>query len=114
LQSADWKRFRPRLLIVEATVVNSKEENWQTWEPILIEAKYHKVWFDGLNNFYLREEDIALRDAFRLPPNVFDDFEVAEVISLRRTAESLRQQLVECETGRLSHVQQIAELETMR
>ncbi len=33
LQSADWKRFRPRLLIVEATVVNSREENWQTWEP---------------------------------------------------------------------------------
>jgi hypothetical protein len=50
LQSGDWERFRPRLLIVEATVVNSKEENWQSWEPILIEANYHKVWFDGLNN----------------------------------------------------------------
>ncbi|PZR83406.1 MAG: hypothetical protein DLM68_14355 [Hyphomicrobiales bacterium] len=39
LQSADWERFRPRLLIVEATVGNSKVENWQIWEPILTEAK---------------------------------------------------------------------------
>jgi hypothetical protein len=73
-------------LIVEATVVNSKEENWQTWEPILIEAKYHKVWFDGLNNFYLREEDLDLRHAFRLPPNIHDGFETAEVVELKRLA----------------------------
>jgi FkbM family methyltransferase len=35
-------------LIVEATVINSKEENWQIWESILTEVNYHKVWFDGL------------------------------------------------------------------
>jgi FkbM family methyltransferase len=96
LQSGDWKRFRPRLLIVEATVVNSKEENWQSWEPILIEAKYHKVWFDGLNNFYLREEDLELRHAFRLPPNIFDGFETAEVAGVKRLAfdrEVLGQQI---------------------
>jgi FkbM family methyltransferase len=86
LQSGDWKRFRPRLLIVEATVVNSKEENWHIWEPILIEAEYHKVWFDGLNNFYLREEDLGLRHAFRLPPNIHDGFETAEVVELKRLA----------------------------
>jgi FkbM family methyltransferase len=86
LQSGDWKRFRPRLLVVEATVVNSKEENWHTWEPILIEAEYHKVWFDGLNNFYLREEDLDLRRAFRLPPNIHDAFETAEVVGLKRLA----------------------------
>jgi hypothetical protein len=96
LQSGDWERFRPRLLIVEATVVNSKEENWQIWEPILTEANYHKVWFDGLNNFYLREEDLELRHAFRLPPNINDGFETAELASLKRLApvgEALRQQI---------------------
>lgn len=71
-------------MIVEATVVNSKEENWQTWEPLLIKANYHKVWFDGLNNFYLREEDVERRRAFRLPPNIFDGFETAEVAELKR------------------------------
>jgi FkbM family methyltransferase len=86
LQSGDWNRFRPRLLIVEATAVNSKEENWQNWEPILIEAGYHKVWFDGLNNFYLRGEDLGLRDAFRLPPNIHDGIVTAETMELRRLA----------------------------
>ncbi len=84
LEGGDWERFRPRLLIVEATVVNSREENWQTWEPILIEANYHKVWFDGLNNFYLREEDLKLRHAFRLPPNIYDCFETADLFRLKR------------------------------
>lgn len=96
LQSADWERFRPRLLIVEATAVNSKEENWQIWEPILTAAKYHKVWFDGLNNFYLRDEDLELRHAFRLPPNIHDGFETAELAGLKHLAsyrESLRQQI---------------------
>ncbi|MGH9677191.1 MAG: hypothetical protein ACRD36_08830, partial [Candidatus Acidiferrum sp.] len=74
------------LLIVEATAVNSKEENWQSWEPILIEANYHKVWFDGLNNFYLREEDLKLRSAFRLPPNIHDGIVTAEVMESKRLA----------------------------
>ncbi len=96
LQSADWERFRPRLLIVEATLVNSKEENWQIWEPILTEANYYKVWFDGLNNFYLREEDLELRHAFLLPPNIHDGFETAELVRLKQLAsggEALRQQI---------------------
>src|ERR1700730_11446360 len=93
LQSGDWERFRPRLLIVEATVVNSKEENWQSWEPILTEANYYKVWFDGLNNFYLREEDLELRHAFRLPPNIHDGFETAELARLKWEGEQIGEQI---------------------
>ena len=33
LEGGDWERYRPRLLIVEATAVNSREENWALWEP---------------------------------------------------------------------------------
>jgi FkbM family methyltransferase len=95
LEGADWGRYRPRLLIVEATIVNSQEENSATWERILIEANYTKVWFDGLNNFYLRNEDLALRHSFRLPPNVFDRFETAELVAMRRTAASLQQQVMD-------------------
>ena len=82
-------------MIVEATVVNSTEENWQTWEPILTGINYHKVWFDGLNNFYLREEDLELRHAFRLPPNIFDRFETAEVVQLKSEAAELREEAAE-------------------
>jgi FkbM family methyltransferase len=74
LEGADWRKYRPRVLIVEATRVNDPTENWQEWEPILIAADYQKVWFDALNNFYLRAEDLHLREHFRLPPNLFDLF----------------------------------------
>jgi FkbM family methyltransferase len=97
LEGADWGTYRPRLLIVEAAIVNSQEENSATWERILIEANYHKIWFDGLNNFYLRNEDLALRHSFRLPPNLFDRFETAELVAMRGTAASLQQQVMDRE-----------------
>jgi FkbM family methyltransferase len=117
LQSGNWERFRPRLLIVEATVVNSREENWQTWEPILIAANYHKVWFDGLNNFYLREEDLELRHAFRLPPNIHDRFETAELAlraQLREQIERLTEAVRDSESGRAALRQQIEALFSRR
>jgi FkbM family methyltransferase len=128
LQSGDWKRFRPRLLIVEATVVNSHEENWQTWEPILIKANYHKVWFDGLNNFYLRQEDLHLLHVFRLPPNIHDGFETAELAGLKgmvQDAKATRAALIkqiermtevvrDAESGRAALRQQIEVLFSRR
>ena len=114
LLSGDWETFRPRLLIVEATVVNSREENWQAWEPILIEANYHKVWFDGLNNFYLREEDLELRGAFRLPPNIFDGFETAEATGLRRQSELLTGTIQDLTAARAAQGEQIKALYSRR
>jgi FkbM family methyltransferase len=79
LQSADWQRFRPVLLVIEAVVVNGREETWMNWEPVIISRGYEKVWFDGLNNFYLRSESLHLKEHFRLPPNVFDGFASARL-----------------------------------
>ena len=62
---------------------------------IQISANYHKVWFDGLNNFYLRQEDIGLCHAFRLPSNIFDRFETAEVVRLRNKADALKNEIAE-------------------
>lgn len=72
LESADLNRYRPVLLVIEAVVVNGREETWQGWEHVVVGHGYEKVWFDGLNNYYLRRESIDLKQHFRLPPNVFD------------------------------------------
>jgi len=77
LQSADWQRFRPVLLVIEAVVVNGREETWEQWEHVVTDHGYQKVWFDGLNNYYLRQESLDLRVHFRLPPNVFDGIQLA-------------------------------------
>lgn len=79
LRSADWQRFRPILLVIEAVIVNGRDETWSGWEPVITDNGYEKVWFDGLNNFYLRHESLHLKEHFRLPPNVFDDFVLARL-----------------------------------
>ncbi len=74
LAGADWKRFRPLLVVVEATKPFSAEPCHEAWEPILLAAAYRFVFFDGLNRYYLREDDIHLASLIAVPANVFDRF----------------------------------------
>jgi FkbM family methyltransferase len=64
LEGADWGRFRPRVLLVEATRPNSTEPNWQGWEPLLLAQGYLFAYFDGLNRFYVPREERALLARF--------------------------------------------------
>ena len=74
LAGADWSRFRPRVVVIEATVPKSDEPAHQAWEPILVEAGYRFAMFDGLNRFYAHADEPALLSALAIPANVFDDF----------------------------------------
>ena len=56
----DFRRYRPWILVVEATSPHTGEPMWQSWEPWLIECDYRMVDFDGLNRFYVRSESIEL------------------------------------------------------
>jgi FkbM family methyltransferase len=83
LSGNDWTRFRPIVVLVEATKPLSREPNHAGWEPILLAADYEFVYFDGLNRFYVRKEDAgSMRRHFELPPNVFDEFVTGKVLSL--------------------------------
>lgn len=80
LLGCDFSRFRPWIVVVEATRPNSTEETHGEWEGILLAADYRLVYADGLNRFYLAVEHEDLADAFRYPPNVFDRFETYEKV----------------------------------
>ena len=73
----DFVRFRPWVVVVEATIPNSQEIN-ADWEPMLLAADYRCVFFDGLNRYYIATERESLAGAFATPPNVFDIFMSAE------------------------------------
>ena len=62
----DFKRWRPRVVLVEAIAPGSMQESWQDWEPALLAAGYSFAFFDRLNRFYVAEEEAAL--ATRFPP----------------------------------------------
>lgn len=74
IDGMDFCRFRPWILVIEATRPNSKEEVHHEWEADLTKANYHLAYADGLNRFYVAEEHLELLEAFRYPPNVFDSF----------------------------------------
>lgn len=74
LRGNDWSRFRPWIVLVEATLPMSQVESYDSWEPTLIEADYIFAYADGLNRFYIAKEHADLVAAFKFPPNVFDGF----------------------------------------
>lgn len=84
LQGADFSRFRPWIVVVEATQPNSTDEAHGEWEPLLLAARYCFAYADGLNRFYVAEERADLLPAFAYPPNTFDDF----VLGAQQSAEA--------------------------
>jgi FkbM family methyltransferase len=74
LEGMDFQRFRPWIVVVEATQPNSTDEVHHQWEDLLLAKNYFFVYADGLNRFYLARERAELLPAFRYPPNVFDEF----------------------------------------
>ena len=74
LAGADWSRFRPRVVVIEATVPKSDEPAHEGWEPMLFEVGYRFALFDGLNRFYAHADEPALLQRLATPANVFDNF----------------------------------------
>lgn len=102
LQGAELAVWRPWVVLVEATVVNSAAPNHHVWEDLLLGQRYRFVYADGLNRFYLAEEHAGLEAAFALPPNLFDGFircsELAattEAAALKTQAEALTADLAD-------------------
>jgi FkbM family methyltransferase len=74
IDGADFSRFRPWIIVIEATKPNSTEEIHGEWESTVLSADYDLGYTDGLNRFYVAKERDELRNSLRYPPNVFDEF----------------------------------------
>ena len=100
IEGADWDRFRPTVLIVEATKPNTTTPNWSEWEPLLIENdRYEMVYFDGLNRYYLRREYADLREHFATPPNIFDGFIAHVTVAAQQSLQRLELEVDEARRG---------------
>jgi FkbM family methyltransferase len=107
---ADFDKYRPRILIIEATSPNTQVPSWQEWQPLLEERGYECVYWDGLNRFYARREDDELRKYFVVPANTFDQFRLYATIEAERERDELRQQLIASEQDRAAMLQEILRL----
>ncbi len=91
LEGADFRRFRPRIVLIESTRPKSEEATHHRWEHLLVKDDYRFGTFDGLNRYYVRSEDAEeLIPRLQVPPNVFDDFVPYEY---QREIERLKEEL---------------------
>lgn len=75
LEGHDWGRWRPRVVVVEdGLAADSGQRTHAGWEPLLLAAAYRFAFFDGLNRFYVRQEDAALLPLLQVPANITDEF----------------------------------------
>ncbi|MFA5593564.1 MAG: FkbM family methyltransferase [Micavibrio sp.] len=77
LQGWASHKARPWIIVIESTLPRTQVENYSEWENELLERNYTFVYFDGLNRYYLSEEQKDRARFFNTPPNVFDDFHLS-------------------------------------
>ena len=97
LAGNDWARFRPRVIVVEATYPETPRRRETGIEAMLSGHGYRRAHFDGLNDFYVERDFRGADGAFDLPPNVFDGFAPYQIPELRRHADALETQLANTE-----------------
>jgi FkbM family methyltransferase len=97
LASADWRRHRPRVVLVEA-VDDHGGPSHEEWEPALLLAGYSFGLFDGVNRFYCRDEDAhTLLPRLAAPANVLDNWRPAREVDVQ---DRLQRRLSEVEAAR--------------
>jgi len=102
LSGNDWSRWRPRVVVVEATDPWSYQQTHARWEPQLLAAGYLFASFDGINRFYARSEEPDLLTRLA-PASVLDNF-VSE--NLNRVEGYVRHLEAELK-ARSAHVSQL-------
>jgi FkbM family methyltransferase len=89
LRSLDLKRWRPWVLVIEATAPNINESTADAWEPLVLEAGYSFTLFDGLSRFYVAKEHPELEEALSYPACVLDGYVTAVQVRLERQLAKL-------------------------
>lgn len=102
LRGVDLSVWHPRVIVVEATRPNSQVQSHEAWEPLLLSNGYEFQLFDGLNRFYVRDEDLEeLGPVLSSPANVLDDYVPfpfkSEMDGLRSHAAALEASLAEAQ-----------------
>ncbi|HKV44987.1 MAG TPA: FkbM family methyltransferase [bacterium] len=117
LQGMDFTRFRPWVIVIEATVPTTQSKAYEAWEPMLLDGAYDFAYYDGLNRFYLARERGDLKQFFDSPPNCFDQFvkidqaeAAARADTLKEVVTSLRVQLGEAKAEARRREELVAEL----
>jgi FkbM family methyltransferase len=73
LRGADFSRFRPKIIVVEAIKPLTLAPAWDEWEPLLTRYGYSYVWDDELNRYYVAEEARVIAPRLARGPKWYAD-----------------------------------------
>jgi FkbM family methyltransferase len=92
ITAADWQRHRPEVLVVESSEPYTNIRMKTQWQHVLQQNGYQFAYFDGINDFWIRDESPHLCAAFHVPINVLDAYRIhdPELESLRDQVAALR------------------------
>ncbi len=81
IKGNDWNKYRPQVLCIEANHIV------KDWRPLLLEANYSLVFFDGLNNYYVADENKAIAKQFSYVETVLLKNEIIPAAFHKRLVE---------------------------
>jgi FkbM family methyltransferase len=93
LRGADFDRWRPAVVVVEATVPHTTAPSHGEWEPVLLDARYRFAGFDGINRYYAAEECSELIPLLAAPVTVLDNWETHRYLAALEGEAELRAEL---------------------
>jgi FkbM family methyltransferase len=80
LAGANLSRYRPRIVVIES--IDPRTQEVERDGPTI--AGYVATLFDGINRFYVDEEETDLALKVGVPANFLDDYVPVEVVKLRQ------------------------------
>lgn len=95
LEGFDLARWRPWVLVIEATEPNSTRQSHSEWESTVLAAGYEFCLFDGLSRFYVAAEHAEqLRARLSYPSCPMDHYVPHEVVRLRSELTQLNDTVI--------------------
>jgi FkbM family methyltransferase len=101
IRGTPLESWRPRVLVVEATLPLTTTASYRDWEPILLAQGYLFAAFNGVNRFYLREDLRDLIHRLATPVSALDHFAPYAVEVQHERAANLERRLA-CEQNRMA------------
>ena len=72
LAGIDWRRHRPRVIVIEAVDPGSMTDAAEKWEHLILAQGYKSAFFDNLNRFYVADEAATLTARLPAKPAAWD------------------------------------------
>jgi FkbM family methyltransferase len=113
LASIDFTRFRPWVLVIEATAPLSTRQVHAGWETIVDGAGYEFCFFDGLSRYYVANERSAeLKPDLEYPAGILDEYVNVRQLRVQEELTATIDRLTATSESLLAASERVAELMT--